>query len=108
MIRLIKGVWLACCFAVLAFSLFQIYVNDVEDATIVMVWSMVALSFPSGLLVGFLLGGLSYGLHRMGLDVTGDGGVAVSLALWMTFVAAGYFQWFIIVPKIRRAFNKRT
>jgi len=83
--RVLLILWVLCALSVLA--LFFMTGNDSEGN--VLIWLcilMVALSFPSGILLVWILP-----LHRFHY---GFG----PILLWLMFLAVGYAQWFVLVP----------
>ena len=72
--------------------MFAIVQRDFHDMDIAYTYFMLFLSFPVGLLVAAVIAGLSVA------QVYLPGGLIGALITWPFFVAAGYAQWFILVP----------
>jgi hypothetical protein len=98
---LVQVLWLAICF----FALVDAYrscrgISDwqVEEG---LGLEMVVLSFPASFVVvaGFILTGMLLGLFGFALPASSKPEMIVT---WVFFVAAGYIQWFLLVPKIPR------
>jgi EamA domain-containing membrane protein RarD len=94
-------VWIAVCLA----SLIAAYKGyrgtsdwQVEEG---LGFEMIVLSFPASLivLVGFILAGMILGLFGLALPASSKPEMVTT---WLFFVAAGYVQWFITLPKLWR------
>jgi hypothetical protein len=91
------AVWLIACVAALVFA----YANrQYADTDILFAYAMLALTFPSGLIVAAALAALFAALDTFGIAVPGS--FATSLAIWPLLVAIGYVQWFALVPRLFR------
>jgi hypothetical protein len=99
-------IWLAACLAALVYS-YKVYQGPsdwkLEEGLAV---EMMALSFPSSLVVvaGVILAGTSLGLFGLSLPASSRPEMT---AMWFLFVAAGYVQWFVVVPRLQRRLQKR-
>jgi hypothetical protein len=73
-----------------------------SDIGIFLVWAMLVLTFPIGLLVAALFTALVIAQEELGIqtiDLIQSSYVGFAL-LWLVFVFAGYWQWFHFVPKL--------
>lgn len=105
--RFLLGLWFAACVAVLVFAFVQ---RDVHDTDIGVVWFMIFLTLPVGYGLAAFLGGVLLLLYEtFGLVV--PGGFLFNSLWWFLFVAAGYCQWFLIVPwayrRVRKSSNSK-
>ena len=95
--RALALLWLVLCLSVLVFGFVQRNVHDMPAAFI---WFMMFLSFPIGFVVALVFGLL---ISTVGTVV------AIlyvpfwhELPLWLAAVAAGYLQWFVLLPALTR------
>jgi hypothetical protein len=98
---LVRMIWLAACLSALVFA-YKGYEGrpdwKMEEG---LAFEMMALSFPSSFLVVavVILAGIGLGLVGITLPASSRAEMA---ATWLLFVAAGYAQWFVIVPRFLR------
>jgi hypothetical protein len=92
--RLLLALWLAACVAVLIFAF---NAREIHDTDIAFLSLMLVLTFPIGYAFAALVGVVFYALNSM-FGIVVPGGFIPNLLSWVFFVAAGYFQWFIVVP----------
>jgi hypothetical protein len=96
--RILLGLWLSACLAVLVFAFVQ---RTIPDADIVFSYLMLFLTFPIGYVFLLFLGSIFEVLFNFAGTVV-PGGFAFSLCVWPLFVAVGYFQWFQMIPWLYR------
>jgi hypothetical protein len=93
--------WLLLCFMVLVFGILYILQQDALQTQLGFMLIMFALSFPMGmvatLLFGFVVASL---LAAIDISYTAVWHMAF---VWLVTVAAGYYQWFVLLPKASRA-----
>jgi hypothetical protein len=94
---LVKVAWFLAAIAALAFHLYVVFFHTAKDSGVVMVWAMIVLTFPLGLLPMF-----AYGFAAQVSD-----GAANDLVLWLLMAATGFFQWFWLVPRVFRWVKSR-
>jgi hypothetical protein len=95
--RALALLWLLLCFAVLVFGFVQ---RSIHDMPVAFIWFMIFLSFPVGFVVAFVFG----------LLISTVGAAAEipyvpfwhELPFWLAAVAAGYLQWFVLLPALMR------
>ena len=90
--------YMVACLAVLAFA---IWGRDIPDTDVVVAYAMLLLSFPSGYVVAAAFGAIASILHSA-FGIVVPGGIANTAPLIIAFAAAGYAQWFILVPWVYR------
>jgi hypothetical protein len=95
--RVLLSLWIVACVAVLAFAIVK---RGYDDIDIAFTYFMLFLTFPAGLAVGLLFGGLSS-------FVSIPGGITFVAFAWPTFLIVGYFQWFVVLPNIIRWLKAR-
>jgi len=91
--------------AIVYFSYMHVTVH--YDAAIPFIYLMLLLSFPLGFAVPFIFIPLSYILPEIH---TGSNYLfLIDIVLsGILFMFIGYLQWFILLPKIRNYFKKKT
>lgn len=95
--KILKPLWLVAAVAVLGVTLYGFDGSPTSDIEEVLLWAMLALSFPTSLAVALLGVGLVEIASVMGWGPLQTSYFSLS-ALWVAFAAAGYVQWFIFVP----------
>jgi hypothetical protein len=97
------------CVIVLGFSLGVYAPGPRSDAMVLFAWIMLALSFPSGLLVSLVLAVvlLVVDATQSLQDIQVAAWVGVPI-VWMAFCAAGYIQWFVALPRLWRRLRPRA
>jgi hypothetical protein len=99
-------IWLATCFTALVYA-YKGYQGSsdwkLEEG---LAFEMMALSFPSSFLVvaAVILAGIGLGLFGLALPASSRREMT---ATWFLFVAAGYVQWFVVVPKLLRRWQEK-
>jgi hypothetical protein len=107
MARILKIVWVLSAVGVLVTTLMTYSPGSRSDAGIFLVYGMLFLTFPSGWLVVGLVTGMAILQDRLGepfLDALGSNHMG-HVGLWCAFFTAGYFQWFLLIPFLRRKWN---
>jgi EamA domain-containing membrane protein RarD len=98
---LAQVLWLAICLAALI-DAYKSY-RDISDWQVEegLGIEMMVLSFPGSFAVvaGFILTGMLLRLFGLALPASSK---PEMIATWAFFVAAGYIQWFLLVPKFPR------
>lgn len=89
------------CLALLALAYVQ---RAAPDMPVAFTWLLVALTFPTGLLTGALVGMSMPWVYTQGwwpyspfLDL---------LPSWLVMVLTGYLQWFVWLPALHRWIRK--
>ena len=93
--------WLLCCVVVLVFALSSYAPGPRSDAMVPFAWAMLALSFPFGLVVSLALSVLLSVVDQASFSsqLTVPSSVGIP-AVWALFCIAGYFQWFVLAPRL--------
>ena len=92
--RTLIALWTSLCLAVLVFAYVQRHIHDTDIA---FAYFMLFLTFPAGYIFASAVGLLFYALYET-WGIVVPGGFINNLVAWLTFVAVGYFQWFILLP----------
>jgi hypothetical protein len=95
--RILLIAWTSLCIAVLYIVLVGFDGQPNSDAAIVLIYLMTVLTFPAGLLVILLLGGL-YTVLEWTLALSFSVSYLSLLVHWTIFFGAGYLQWFRLMP----------
>lgn len=98
--RVIKIGWMIFTFMILIVALIKY--EPQGDIIIFLIYAMMLLSFPSGLLASLAAALIGYLLYRLNIDIAySDSGGYVEIVLtWLMFFIAGYWQWFIFFPRL--------
>ena len=95
--KIVKATWIGVAILVLLVTLYAFDGNPSNDIGIFFVWSMMILSFPSGLIVS-LMHVVLYEYFSITIPQA-----YLSLTLsWVGFFILGYLQWFTFVPYLIR------
>ena len=97
--RLVKIVWIALCIVVLVVTLAKFDHRPDSDIADFLVWGMLVLSVPSGILVILLYAGLAYVLHNTFAITVSTTYLTLSV-IWLLFFIVGYAQWFYLLPRM--------
>jgi len=90
-VKIAKAGWITMAIVALLLAIYGFDGKSDSDIFVVLTWSMLVLSFPVSLLVS---------LARMVLPAAIDTSY-LSLAIeWAVYVTLGYWQWFVVVPKV--------
>lgn len=106
---LLKTLWILCAVSIMAVTLIQYEPGPKSDIGIFLVYGMLALAFPSSLLVAALIALLVLAKDFFGVEVLdwiGSNHIGM-VGMWLAFFAAGYAQWFHLVPWLRRKWSSR-
>ena len=77
-----------------------------SDAEILLAYGMLILAFPMSIAIAVIVGVVNWAIHALfGVVVTAS---YLTLILgWAVFFAAGYWQWFVLVPRLLRSIRNR-
>ena len=112
LLRYIKLLWVAACVVVFVVS---IVLSDPQDkqSLLLLFYPMIILSFPSGLVVPYVIGGLALMLVHVGVERPYQESVkweewyyAMHTIYWGLFAFVGYLQWFKFLPYIKKRWSK--
>ncbi|EDS4738706.1 hypothetical protein B0C58_004782 [Salmonella enterica subsp. enterica serovar Oranienburg] len=98
----IRGIWLVLSVVILSLSLFRISQlhssNDVSELISIMVYGMVLISFPIGMIFAIILS-LFFFIFDFISPVVDDK-YFFAVIIWGWFLLSGYIQWFFLTDKI--------
>ncbi|EHQ3373107.1 TPA: hypothetical protein ACJG56_003501 [Salmonella enterica subsp. enterica] len=93
-IRSIKMIWITMSISILCVSLLrlsQLDSNyDISELNSIMMYGMVIISFPTGIIFAIVLFLLSFGF----IFTTIHSEYVLTVAIWGWFLFGGYVQWF--------------
>ena len=76
---------------------------------IVFAYLMLLITFPIGILFLFIMTILELLFNYLNIDIfSHNSEVAILVIQWIMMFLIGYFQWFILIPKIISYFKKRN
>jgi len=88
--RVLLGLWLFAWVAL--FVTFTVFHKVERDTDVVMFLGIMVLTFPSGLLVAWLLRALSHSVLTIPDSALGP------YVVFAILIVVGYSQWFVVVP----------
>jgi len=88
--RILLGLWLFAWVAL--FVTFTVFLNVERDTDVVVFLGIMVLTFPSGLLVAWLLRTLSHSVLTIPDSALGP------YVVFAILIVVGYLQWFVVVP----------
>jgi len=102
-----RTIWLATCLTALVYA-YKGYQGSsdwkLEEG---LAFEMMALSFPASFLVVAALVLVGAGLGLFGVALPASSRPEMT-ATWFLFVVAGYFQWFVVVPRLLRRWRGKN
>lgn len=100
--------WLSMATGVLVFT-FYLYDGTpiTHDAELILLYGMLALSFPASQLVALILGSVGYIAEKWGVDLSIPMSYMTLAVEWLIFLGAGYLQWFVLLPWLWRKWKSR-
>ena len=104
-----KYMWLCVCLVVLLMTLYASNHGSQSDIGIFFVVCMIGLTFPVGILLAVGVTALVVLQEWTGIPILDfvESNLFGTLLMWITFVAAGYWQWFKAVPRLLK-FGKQA
>ena len=99
LLKIIKGTWVIACVAVLCVSLYYFRPGPKNDIEVFLIWSMIFLTFPTGYVVAVSFNLIAIFLMKFA-GVTLQSSYFLILVNWSASFIAGYFQWFVLAPKL--------
>jgi hypothetical protein len=101
-----KAVWIGLAMIVLVVALYGFDGKPNSDIGVFLLWSMLILAFPASVIVALVLTGISLLVEKLFSTVipTSYWWIVTS---WICFFAAGYVQWFVLLPWLWRKWRTR-
>lgn len=103
--RYAKAVWLFGVCSVLICVVVPVAPSQADERGIFFGYMMMVLTFPLGAALYTLADGTSRALALPGPPMWSGSSLA---ALWLPLVVAGYFQWFVAIPRLWRTLSTRA
>ena len=97
---ILKIIWILASVFLLVVTLFRYTPDPANDIGIFLLYGMLFLSFPTSLLVAGLLALISLLQDNLGVPLLDliSSNYAGYFLMWLLFFAAGYVQWFVLLP----------
>ena len=105
-VQIAKAGWIGLGVVILGFTLYLFDGKPNSDIAMFLGWAMLVYAFPVGLIVSLLFAGISYLLYNS-FSVDVKVGYLYLLVVWLVFFAAGYFQWFKLLPSLIAKFRRK-
>jgi hypothetical protein len=102
----LRWLWTLCAFLVLLVTLVAYDGTPNSDAEILLGYAMLALSFPSGLIIAIAYGLLGRVIYAVSGHVFTTSYASI-IVVWLIFSIAGYLQWFVLLPLLWRRLKAR-
>ncbi|HXM83988.1 MAG TPA: hypothetical protein VN929_18990 [Burkholderiales bacterium] len=100
-VRIAKAAWLGVAVAALLITLYAFDGRPNSDIGIFLAWFTLVLAFPISLLVALLFTGVAIAAEKLFSAVIPESYLLL-LVNWVCFIAAGYWQWFVLLPWLWR------
>ena len=95
----VQVIWLALCITAFAHAYRDYQGSSDWELEEGLALEMMILSFPASLAVMVAVMALGAGLQLFGLALPASSRAEMTV-WWLLLVAAGYIQWFILLPKV--------
>lgn len=105
-LQIAKAGWAVLGVVILGFTLYRFDGRPNSDIAVFLGWAMLVHSFPVGLIVSLLFAGISYVLYNV-FSINMMVGYLYLLVVWLIFFAAGYVQWFKLIPSLIAKFQRK-
>lgn len=105
-LRYTKIAWIAVSVTVLFVTIYFFDGKENSDIGVFLAWSMLALSFPVGIACALFFSGIAYLLYQAAEVTVTTSYWTLSLS-WAVLFIAGYWQWFILAPRLVARFRKK-
>lgn len=107
LLRYVKVLWICVSAIVLTITIHKYDGTPNSDVDIFMIWAMLALSFPLSLACALAISSANYII-----TITTGSAIATSyltiIIYWLAFFVVGYWQWYILAPKIYRLTRRKN
>jgi hypothetical protein len=105
-VAIAKVAWLSIGVVALLIALFAFDGKPNSDIGIFLAWFTLVLAFPISWLVALLLTGVAIAAENLFSTAIPTSYLSLS-ASWVSFIAAGYWQWFVLFPWLWRKWKSR-
>ena len=106
-INIFKIIWIVLSIMSLIYSLYIYEGKPNDEADLILVLSMLALTFPAGLLYALMfsiVADIFYKYYAVVFTVT----YTSMVVSWLFLFLLGYFQWFWLLPKIIQKIKNKS
>jgi hypothetical protein len=105
-VAIAKVAWISIGVVALLIALFAFDGKPNSDIGIFLAWFTLVLAFPISWLVALLLTGVAIAGEKLFSAVIPTSYLSLSMS-WLCFIAAGYWQWFVLLPWACRKWKTR-
>lgn len=105
-LRYIKYGWIVATVIVLLVTIYFFDGEPNSDIDVFLIWSMLVLSFPGSIVCALLFSGVAYVLYQVAAITVPTTYLSI-LLLWGAFFLVGYWQWFVLGPRLVKRFSKQ-
>ena len=107
---ILKIIWILASVFLLVVTLFRYTPDPANDIGIFFLCGMLFLSFPISLLGAGLVALISLLQDNLGVPLLDliSSNYAGYFLMWLLFTAAGYLQWFVLLPWLWRKWKSRN
>lgn len=104
----LKALWTLLALGVLVLT-FSIYDGTpaTRDAELILLYGMMALSFPTSYACLLILGALGFFAEKWWGSLSINSGYATLIVEWLALFVVGYLQWFVLLPWLWRKWKAR-
>ena|SRR5688572_14424166 len=106
MLKVGKLIWITLSVIVLLVTLYSFNGKPNSDIEIFLGWSMLVLAFPTSLLVALLFAGIAMAADSL-YSIAIPTSYFSLLVSWIFLFATGYWQWFVLVPRLWQKWKYR-
>ena len=109
--KLARILWMGFGMALLGFILVLdgIYgKNSNKDLGIFLFYTMFICSFPTSIIASLIIGGIVHIVDKFYPTINQASDYLAILCIWGVLFASGYFQWFNLIPYLRRKLQERS
>jgi hypothetical protein len=105
-VRIVKAAWIGIAVVALLITLYAFDGKPNSDIGVFLAWFTLVLAFPISWLVALLFTGVAIATEKFFSAVIPTSYVWL-LVSWACFIAAGYWQWFMLLPWLWRKWKTR-
>lgn len=103
-LRYVKFGWIIAGVMVLLTTIYFFDGEQNSDIDVFLIWLMLALSFPGGIVCALIFSGFAYVLYQATAMTVPTTYLSI-LLFWAVFFVVGYWQWFVLVPRLVKRFK---
>ncbi len=103
--RYLKIAWISVCILLLVVTIYLFDGSSNSDVDTLLIWAMLALTFPIGFGCALLFSGITHVLYSC-FSITLTNTYLTLLLIWVVYFGAGYIQWFKIIPYLTKKWGR--